>query len=303
MKKTLIALAAVAATGAAFAQVTITGTFNAAYQSNGGNTGIAFPDAALNFAASEDLGGGLKAAANVAFNGGTKNSNLVNDGQNISLSGGFGSVTLSAYTSSSAATKALSGQVSLQEQAPDASTMGIQDSQAQAIIYQLPEFVKGLTTKVATSESYLGTYTSNAKASSHTGTNGIVAKTNSLSLGYANGPFAAGANFKFSTYQSDNVAYNTREAYVTYDLGVAKAGYGFNKKSSNANATSVLGLSAPISGALSVGLDYVKYGDLKQTQYGANYALSKRTSVNVSAGKAVDTDANSQYRIKLSHSF
>jgi predicted porin len=298
MKKTLIALAAVAATGAAFAQATITGAINARYESTSStSTGIGFGDALLNVAASEDLGGGLKASANFTYNGAGRTVALVNDGQTVALEGGFGKLSVSSYESKSKAVNALSGVVSLSTDLTAQAAHGLGATNAQAVIYQLPSFVTGLTAKVATSETQATNNESNVKGV------GVTKKTNSLSLDYANGPVAVGGNFKYSTDQATNVSSNTREFFATYNLGVAKVGYGYNKGSANADATTLLGLSAPIGANLTVGVDYAKYGSTKGTQYGANYSLSKRTTFNVSTGKATDASTDNQYRVGVTHSF
>ena len=70
MKKSLIALAAVATFGTAFAQssVTIAGAYNFGFQkSDNGATKADFFDSKINLSGTEDLGGGLKASFNVEF--------------------------------------------------------------------------------------------------------------------------------------------------------------------------------------------------------------------------------------------
>ena len=71
MKKTLIALAALAVSGAAFAQVTMTGLVGFGFQKSASQTksnanigsGMATVDGTINFTANEDLGGGMRAIA------------------------------------------------------------------------------------------------------------------------------------------------------------------------------------------------------------------------------------------------
>jgi len=109
MKKTLIALAAVAATGAAMAQssVTIYGVIDAAYTSvnNTGvgstdNTGMTSSNNATNrlgFRGSEDLGGGLKANFQIETGFSTDapgGTTLGDRGAWVGVSGGFGEVRL-----------------------------------------------------------------------------------------------------------------------------------------------------------------------------------------------------------------
>jgi Gram-negative porin len=74
MKKTLVALAVLAASGASFAQVAITGTYSFGYRADTSKTGAAssglgIDTSALNFTATEDLGGGTKVTAVMSFDG------------------------------------------------------------------------------------------------------------------------------------------------------------------------------------------------------------------------------------------
>jgi predicted porin len=72
MKKTLVALAVLAASGASFAQATITGTYAFGYASTTGggvaaSSGLGTDTADINFAASENLGGGMTASAKMGI--------------------------------------------------------------------------------------------------------------------------------------------------------------------------------------------------------------------------------------------
>jgi hypothetical protein len=70
MKKTLIALAVLAASGATFAQVTVTGKLGFSYQKNPTTAdakGLRMSDGDINFSAKEDLGGGSSITANLAM--------------------------------------------------------------------------------------------------------------------------------------------------------------------------------------------------------------------------------------------
>jgi len=72
MKKTLVALAVLAASGASFAQVSLTGGIIMGYaqgaDKNGNTTsGLGVDTASLDFAVSEDLGGGMKLTAHQGF--------------------------------------------------------------------------------------------------------------------------------------------------------------------------------------------------------------------------------------------
>jgi predicted porin len=123
MKKTLIALAAVAATGAAFAQSTVTigGTIDFAAISNGKTTlsgGYADESATLTtksnstsalnqwttsqlvISGTEDLGGGLKASFTI--NTGIDQNSLGNRDTNLALAGDFGTVRIGRFVPAAA---------------------------------------------------------------------------------------------------------------------------------------------------------------------------------------------------------
>ena len=97
MKKTLIALAVLAASGASFAQVTITGNYTAGYRASsaGGadSSGLGNDTSLVTFTAKEDLGGGLSASAFMNIDGLTRGG--VGGGDSgMSLAGGFGKLSL-----------------------------------------------------------------------------------------------------------------------------------------------------------------------------------------------------------------
>ena len=103
MKKTLIAIAAVALASSAFAQsaVTLSGKFGYAYESNkidgAKANGFGTTDGNVTFSATEDLGGGLKASASMDVKVRGRGASSV-DGRDatIALSGGFGTVLVGA---------------------------------------------------------------------------------------------------------------------------------------------------------------------------------------------------------------
>ncbi|MDZ7938222.1 MAG: porin [Rhodoferax sp.] len=104
MKKTLIALAVLAASGASFAQATITGKYTFGYVQTGGGgvatkSGIGTDTAAIKVAASEDLGGGLKASAQVTLGGMMRDGAGTGEDATVNLSGGFGSLTMGTVES------------------------------------------------------------------------------------------------------------------------------------------------------------------------------------------------------------
>lgn len=111
MKKTLVALAVLAATGTAFAQssVTVSGKYRIAYESNENldstkTQGVGVTDGDIVFGSVEDLGAGMKASVSMALRLRGRSSSLDNvpdsnpgvrpRDASVSLSGGFGTVTM-----------------------------------------------------------------------------------------------------------------------------------------------------------------------------------------------------------------
>ena len=130
MKKTLIALAAVAVAGTAFAQnVTISGTLDVQAVNNSKSTTIAdtkgvadkvdtktaapgnngWATSELRFSGSEDLGGGLTASFQLNTGLGNGNQTLANRDRFLNLSGGFGSVRIGNFTPATDGSAAFGG--------------------------------------------------------------------------------------------------------------------------------------------------------------------------------------------------
>src|SRR3990167_310563 len=98
MKKTLIALAVLAASGASFAQATLSGNYTFGYkQTSGGGVaqmgGFGTDTAAIKIAATEDLGGGMAASAQVTFANGNRGGAVAGEDAFVKLTGGFGALT------------------------------------------------------------------------------------------------------------------------------------------------------------------------------------------------------------------
>lgn len=304
MKKTLIALAALAST-AAFAQSTanITGTFGAGYQSYKAagvvNKGLTMTDSTISVAVSEDLGGGLRAAANVNLAGNaSRGGNVTKEDSAVSLSGGFGAVAVMNTRSSNAA---IGSQVFASSMPVTSFYAGVDRRAAgDALVYTSPELMAGLKVSFTHFEATEGDVTSAGKA-------------NILGATYAAGPLAAAVAFK--SYNSaaqatagavlGGVGEKSRtEGFVTYDLGMAKLGLGFGtKRTSTDKNLTALSVNAPL-GAINVGLNYAKRGTNKFYEAGAKYSVSKRTTANVMFGKLTGgNNAGNQYRVGVVHTF
>ena len=296
MVNTLVSPAALAALSAAasFAQssVTISGTFDPSFVSQKdtyGNGASVTNNSLQNnrqgtsqvtFSGTEDLGGGLKAVFLMENDfDATKDatSNFASKGGEVyaGLIGDFGSIKLGApntptlYTQSSAnpfGTKLGSGFGAM-------NTSHVRNNNT--IVYATPA-MNGFSAQVA--------YSNAAKTTTATTTAAIT----DIGLFYANGPLAVGySNYKVNGLNgaADNTENN---AYVTYDLGVAKLGAGYytEKTAGSVDSTAYnLSVAVPM-GATTLMANYGKKNDNMTANndrtvaaIGAKYALSKRTSV------------------------
>lgn len=325
MKKTLIALAALATT-AAFAQssVNLTGKFGTAYQqAPGARAGLAVTDGDVRFTAIEDLGGGMKATAamevrvrgrGAADDGSATGANSGVGGRNatVNLTGGFGSLTLGAVEAGNGIIgRGFAGApVSLADGYDGSVLSGV--ANVDWLMYAVP----------------VGPVVVNYQRVDSIGTPGGGVggnQANVFGVSYAAGPISAGLDYTvFKNNRAAGFLYaagttqgekRTRLS-ASYDLGVATLGFGVEKNSDIA-AQYALGAKIPF-GAVTAGVIFAKNNenDAKGFGIGADYAFSKRTVLNVSYGK-VDGFQNtgtatapvqgvlddSQYRIRLMHSF
>jgi len=352
MKKSLIALAALAAVSAASAQstATISGSIAFSFQKDltgntpSGNTasassavakGLAANDATIAVGVSEDLGGGLKAAGSVAIEGGFhRSSAMVLADRSLSLSGGFGALTVRNTRSSDQMASIFSAGVAVPDDIYTSSGI-LSRSDVDTISFTTPALAPGLTTTISYTEANNG----NQSVST---TNGSQA---SLTAGYTNGPIGIGATYKMkpqnatavaATFTSTATTANTwgllpkatMELSVTYDLGVAKLGYAYDGAQQGGSATAVdtstLGTTAlettayasrasavalskaanafsvtvPM-GAVTFGFNYAKRDSYTMTQVGAKYDFSKRTSFSAGYGTKVAKNADATVQTAL----
>ncbi len=309
MKKTLIAMAAVAVAGVASAQVTISGAIGMGYQNSFGTKGTARTDGNVNFTATEDLGGGLSVTAVGGVD--LQNRGQYAAGRNLSLTvnGGFGSFVMSSVNSAnSSRLSGAGGTMSLDKDIDD--TFGA-DANIQSVKYTLPAMVDGLTVAVGWSGA-AGTALTDSAAASAPG------KITSTSADWALTYAFDGGN-AVVTYRPDD-----KRARFGANLALGGLSIGAHSVPSYTKTdTSVVGdqtefeVSMPV-GALTVGAQYatraawtdvtnsVTYVKATGTTFGIKYAMSKRTSVIASFGKIDDGTADTnttQQRVKLIHSF
>jgi predicted porin len=359
MKKSLIALAALAAVTAASAQssVTISGLVRAGFQKDLTNTaanpttvvntaaapaaaaaavvtgtGLSTHDININFAAVEDLGGGLKASFFQNFDTNPqRTAHLARGDSGLDLSGGFGTLSYRNTRQSDQIASIGSSAVIL----PDGlynNTGIVTRADIDVLTYTSPAIMPGL----------------NASVSYIEGNNGQIslAATNKTSVvlgtSYTNGPLAVRGTYKMkpatTTASSGLTPKANLELAAVYDFGVARVGIAYDAASASGASTAAaasataatanntltaaqtqtvanlqtksatgLSLHVPI-GAVSLGLGYYTRGDMTVTEFGIRYDLSKRTYASATTGKKdglfnAEGYGGSQYRIAMSHTF
>jgi len=311
MKKSLIALAALAAFGTASAQstATISGTLGAAHQSfenpaqaigtacstagqacsaganaavtKANNRGAAMTDSSVRVAVSEDLGGGLKASAYVQFaqphvlSGASRGTAVTKEDSSVALGGDFGTVSITNTRSSNTAIGANVFATSLPYTTFYGSSSGAgvaSRANGDLLAYSAPA-ISGVTLGLSQFESTEGTSTS-------------AGKVNIISANYAQGPLAIAFSSKSKNealVTTTNMRTET-ELAATYDFGVAKVGLGYGSKTARTgDALVAWGISVPV-GAMTFGVNGADRGTAKFIEGGAKYALSKRTTLNVMFG-------------------
>jgi predicted porin len=311
MKKSLIALAVLAASGAAMAQssVTLFGVVDATYAYGSGSianrsslTNSGYNSSRLGFRGVEDLGGGLSASFwleaglnNDNGTGGSTNTNnqaatstggglVFNRRSTVSLNGGFGEVRLGRDYTPQFWNKTVfdpfgTNGVGTNVIAMDETSLGgpTRTRASNSIGYFLPGNLGGF---YGQAQYYLGENLSNA-ANKKDG-NGLAAR-----VGYANGPINVALAASQTKYLTGNIkAWNLGGQY---DLGVAKilAQYDQDKVSGGADGKGFLiGGLVPV-GAGEVRLAYSTYkietagADPRVNKIALGYVhnLSKRTAL------------------------
>jgi predicted porin len=311
MKKSLVALAVLAASGASFAQssVTLFGVVDLSVRNvnQGGSkvTGMAQDGTAssrLGFRGTEDLGGGMSAGFWLE---GATNPDIGTSGglsfqrrSTLSLSGGFGELRLGRdYVPTfwnhtvfdPFGTNGVGAQTNLMAFAAAGSTALNSGTSTlvranNSIGYFLPGNLGGIYGQAM--YSFKETTLAN-NANEYTG----------LRVGYANGPINAAIAFanEGSGNQTDN--YKRWNIGASYDLGVAKifAQYINGEFGAAEQKNLMLGVTAPVGAALlkaSYGrADGAGNNDANQIALGADYNLSKRTAVYTTYSRVTNKGA------------
>jgi hypothetical protein len=330
MKKTLIALAVLAASGASFAQATITGNFTygfAAITTGGATTtdaaGLGVDTSEVFFGTSEDLGGGYKAALSMGLAGADRSGESGNgsvNGRNASLNitTPVGVVTLATSRAADYLNGGLAG-VGAYYQGFDGKVQGARSNRDIAsFTIPMGAFSLAATYQESANLLGLGAGTTGAPAATGQSLTGLVG-------GYASGALAA--NLTYLQFASP-IGGNRNQVRLSgnYDFGVAKVGAGAvvtNQDNPAAGApqprvTDTLVAATVPFGKTSFGITWTQRrlddqiaagtsGQINGTAFQVAHALSKRTAV---IGNWARWDAginqpngSTMYLLAVSHSF
>jgi predicted porin len=321
MKKTLIALAAVAVSSAAMAQATVSGNIGFAYESatqagTASKSGYGLTDSNITFRATEDLGGGVSATAAMAFNNFGRDRATTGRDVTLTVNGGFGTVFAGEVEAGSPLVSIGAGPV----RGLDVDAFSTKASNTSILRYTSPAFsgvrvFAGIldTNAVASTDNAITNLSDTTVVAD---TKAVTKPAKQFGLTYAGGPLTVAADIsQFSTEANANYKSRTRITAV-YNAGVAVVGLGHqtfdNRTTAVEPKTTTFGVSVPLN-QITLGLQRINTTGsgatagkkAEGTAIGVKYALSKRTDItlfNVSTKEGTDA-AKKNTRVRLLHSF
>jgi len=333
MKKTLIAIAALAATGATFAQATISGNVGFSWQQSpvkasagaatgdGSHTqGFAIQDGEIYISAKEDLGGGMSATARGGLTMRGRGNALGDRDASVGLTGAFGAITVGSFRSCGSLDAVKSGVVTGTIYSSNESnkfTPLDTCSLVDAAVFTMP------VGPVMLSATY-GEFGSSVADTSTTNRGNATGITfTDLAGVYTAGPMMVSLNATvfaaINTYKVVDGVVRTRLA-GTYDAGVAKLGLGYQTKTGGSADQYIASVAVPMGNTV-FGLDYTaraaqgkfdngtpgavagfalggaRDGDKGSSSVGlgATYSFSKTTTLNFSYITYNDVGANEKF--------
>jgi predicted porin len=291
--------------------------------------GLSTHDININFAAVEDLGGGLKASffQNLETDP-QRGAALTRADSGMDLAGGFGTIAYRNTRNSDLIAGIGSSAISLADGLYH-NTGIVTRGSIDTLSYTSFPIMPGLNASVTYVEANDG------QINIPTANNAAYV----LGASYTQGPLVVRAAFKMKPAKLATVdgltPKDNLELAVIYDLGFARVGFAHDAASASGASTAVAssgpsggtltaaqaqtlanlqtkaanGFSVHVPmGAVSFGLGMYTRGDQKVTDYSVRYDLSKRTYLSASGGKKsglFDADGyqGSQYRVAMSHTF
>jgi len=288
MKKTLIALATVAVTGVASAQMTVYGVLDSGItQTNGTTTFTSGVNGSprIGFKGSEDLGNGLKAAfvIETGFNMGSETATSIGDrGARLAVTGSFGTVEIgSSILSASFFTKA---------------AFDVTGTNS----YSIGSY--GGATRNDKSINYTNSFGPvTARASFTLNDDNAGAGATDIGLVYAAGPLAVGYSTSSATGKTSGTMMG-----ASYDLGVAKVAASQVKSlvatGTAQETTTAFEVAVPVgSASVQFQNSKAKNTSVKTNMLAVEYPLSKATKLTAYSRKATSSDAVTGFGIR--HNF
>lgn len=321
MKKSVLALAVLAVSGAAVAQVTVGGALGFSYQKDRSTPkavhGMQMTDGHINFKAVEDLGAGYSVTAKSEMLLRGRDTPITARDATISLLTPVGMVTMGALEAPNGVIgRGWAGApVSLPTGFDGAVIGGSNNIDVIAFNTRLAGMIVGVSylesgTKdvndLADTFGGLGLLTGGAAGNKVTGGPGGGSgplQTVGISASYDNGPLSVGFSINQDSLSvaglSDASAvalfkagYDGRQSTVlsgSYDLGVAKVGAGFHTKTKGWASETVFGVSIPM-GQLTLGLIYASKTDDSVSLGGGITANSAGGTLGVALPNLITAD-------------
>ena len=340
MKKSLIALAALAAVTAASAQstVTLTGAIQAGYQTHisaattnyvlpgststapttaaltkGQVKGFTLMDRAITLTVLEDLGGGLAAFGSTKMEraGDFRGAQVAFADTNLGLrSTSVGEFSFRNTRTSDTFAAIVSPAISLRDGLYDDNGITSRGA-ADIVTYTTPELIKGLKASLSFVELNDGDINVPATNSS----------LQVLGVSYVNGPLTVNGAYKTQANKAaaastTQISKATYELAALYNAGFAVIGLGYDGASTEGTTAlattgavlqtdkSAMALSVTVPvGQISLGMEHWVRGKSTETRFGAMYALSKRSSLTVAYGTKDFPKLNNPTNVKASNQY
>ena len=290
MKKTLIALAAVASMPAVYAQATISGQLGLSWQqspviqTDGSHIqGLSMNDGEIYIAATEYLGGGMSATARGGFTMRGRGTAIMDRDATITLKGGFGAITAGSLRTCGTLVSVQSGVVTGTVYSSNESNNYVpldKCSMVDTVMFSIPvgavmvtagygEFGSTVAYPTWTASATPGTAGAAGSSSQSLDGKGNINGITYYDLAavYNQGPLMVGVNvtqFGATASVADGAAsaalkivdgvLRTR-VVGTYDMGTAKFGLGYQNKTGGSADQYVASVAVPMGNAV-FGLDY-----------------------------------------------
>ena len=280
-----------------------------AAKDNAKASGFGMDTAAIKLTVTEDLGGGLKATGVISAGGLARGNAVTGEDMSLTVAGGFGSVLLGQIEIGSGIRGLAQAGAPVNNM--EGEVLAAASAGTDIVKYSAPA-INGIT--------FSGSLTENKGIATglEAGATNVGASAYTVGAAYANGPL--NVSIDTTNWNSEAASGKADSRYrlsANYNLGVATVGAGMENQKLVGGATnkySMIGVSAPVSAALTVGAAFVKNdtsataGTKTGSTFGASYALSKRTSLtaNYATWEALETAGaakNKKTTVLLAHSF